>query len=47
MAGVVSLTVSVLSGHPPVIALLLYSLAGICGMLAFAWQAILAEERLR
>ena len=35
-AGVISLGVSVLSGHPVLVSLAFYSLAGCCGMLAYA-----------
>ena len=34
--------VAILSGHPPVVTLLFYSLAGFCGVLAFLCQALSA-----
>ncbi len=46
MAGSFSLAISILSGHPPLVSLLIYSLSGSCGILAFVWQAMLAENRL-
>jgi hypothetical protein len=35
-SGVAGMMVSVAYGHPPAVSLLLYSLSGCCGMMAFA-----------
>lgn len=42
--GSLGLLASVLSGHPPVVTLLSYSLAGCCGVLAFLCQALSAGQ---
>lgn len=47
LAGSFGFVVSMLSGHSPVLSLLLYSLAGVCGVLAFVWWAMSAEGRAR
>jgi uncharacterized membrane protein YuzA (DUF378 family) len=44
--GSVGIVISVLSGHPPAMSLLFYSLAGCCGVLAFLWQAMAAQHRI-
>ena len=43
LAGSFGFVLSLLSGNPPVVSLLLYSMAGVCGVLAFVWRAMLAE----
>lgn len=45
--GSLGLLASVLSGHPPVVTLLSYSLAGCCGVLAFLCQALSVGQRAR
>lgn len=44
-AGWLGAAVSILSGNPPAVSLLFYSLAGCCGVLAFIWQALSAARR--
>lgn len=44
VAGFASLAVSLAVGHPLIIAVLLYSLAGCCGMMAFALQSWQLDE---
>ncbi|MBK8440479.1 MAG: hypothetical protein IPL38_13645 [Rhodobacter sp.] len=46
LAGSASLALSALAGHPPMMALLLYSLSGCCGVLAFSLQALRSDEGL-
>ncbi|WP_225027985.1 hypothetical protein [Xinfangfangia pollutisoli] len=43
-AGVLSLGVSLLSGHPLLVSLGLYSLAGCCGILAYALQTLTPDR---
>ena len=45
LAGSFGVVMSILSGHPPVLSLLLYSLSGVCGALAFVWRALVNEDR--
>lgn len=47
LAGTLSLAVSVLSGHPPLIWPLAYVAAGACGMMAFILAALSRETALR
>ena len=44
-AGACSLALSVLSGHPPLVSLALYSLAGCCGVLGFSLLAVKASDQ--
>ncbi|MEZ5798325.1 MAG: hypothetical protein R3D63_13045 [Paracoccaceae bacterium] len=44
--GGAGLSVAMLSGHPPLIALLYYSLAGFCGVLLFALQVVSNSPRI-
>jgi len=44
--GLAGASVSLLSGHPPVMVGLSYSLAGICGVLAFLCQVLTSGRRL-
>jgi hypothetical protein len=46
LAGVASLPLSLLSGHPPVLALLVYALSGCCGVLAFVTHAMRQAARV-
>ncbi|MFZ1471110.1 MAG: hypothetical protein WAT09_19340 [Paracoccaceae bacterium] len=45
VAGMLSLALSLLAGHAFVVALLLYIMAGWCGMLVFIWRAMLVQDR--
>ena len=45
LAGSFGFVVSVLSGHSPLVSLLLYGMAGVCGVLAFVWRAMSAADR--
>ena len=44
LTGALSLAVSVLAGHPPVVWPLAYMAAGICGMLAFVLIATARQD---
>ena len=39
--------VAILSGHPPLVTLMFYSLSGICAVLAFLCHALAAPQRIR